>query len=92
MNLLVILFNYLRELVKENINGSTKARKSIRLGRLISDVLFERKLVETMIELNLTKEVDINIRKVFNGRNMKNMSLIFIVTDLLEVEYEYSSL
>lgn len=48
-------------------------------------MLFERKLVETLIELNITKEVDIDVGKVFNGRNMKNMSLTSIVIDPSEV-------
>lgn len=33
----------------------------------------------------MIKEVDIYVRKVFNGRNMKNTSLISIVTNPLEV-------
>lgn len=42
---------------------------------------FKSKLVQTMIDLGLTKEVDIDIGKVFNGKNMKNMSLISLVID-----------
>lgn len=85
MNLPSILFKCLRELVKETRNGSTKAKKWIPMGRLIFGVLFERKLVQTLLELCLTKEVDRNVGKVFNGRNLKNVSLISTVTDPSEV-------
>lgn len=84
MNLPSILFKYLRELVKETRDGSPKPRKWIPLGRLISDVLFERKLVHTLIDVGLTKEVDIDIGKAFNRKNLKNMYLITVVIDTLE--------
>lgn len=81
MNLPFILFKYLKELVKETRDGSPKARKWIPMGRLISYVLFERKLVQTLIDVGLTKEVNIDIRRVFNEKNLKNISLISSVID-----------
>lgn len=44
-------------------------------------MLFESKIVQTLIDICLTKEVDIDIGKTFNGRNLKNMSLINVVID-----------
>lgn len=41
MNIPSIFFKYMRELVKETINGGTKIRKWFPMGRLISDVLAE---------------------------------------------------
>lgn len=85
MNLPPILFKYLRELVKETRDESPKPKKWIPLGRLIPNILFERNLVQTLIEVGLIKEVEFDIRKTINGRNMKNMSLITVVTDPSEI-------
>lgn len=79
MNLPSILFKYLRELVGETRDGSPKPRKWIPLGILIFDILFESKLVQTMMEVGLTKEVEIDVGMTFDGRNLKNMSLITAV-------------
>lgn len=68
MNLPSILFRYLREMVKESRDGTPKPIKWIPLGRLISDILFESKLVQTLIEVGLTKEVEFDIGNTFNGR------------------------
>lgn len=84
MNIPSIMFKYLRELVKETRYGSLKPIKWIPLGRLISNVLFKGRLVQTLIDVGLTKEVDFDIGKTYNGKNMKNMSLKTVVTDLLE--------
>lgn len=54
------------------------------MGNLIFDVLVERKLMETLQNLNMTKEIVVDVRNIFNGRNMKNMSLIFEVIDPIE--------
>lgn len=81
MNLCSILFKYLRKLVKETRDGSPKPIKWIPLGSLIFDILFESKLVQTLIEVGLTKEVEFHIGNTFNGRNLKNISLISFVID-----------
>lgn len=52
------------------------------LGRLFSYILFESKLIQTLMEVDMTKEVEFDIGKNFNGRNLKDMSLIIIVVDL----------
>lgn len=82
------MFKYLRDLVKETRDGSPKARKWIPLGRLISYVLFESKLGQTLIDLGLTKEVDIKIGKAFNGKNLKNVPLIYSITDPSKALYK----
>ena len=80
-----ILFKYLREMVKETRNGTPKLRKWIPLGSSISDILFESKLVHKMMEVGMTKEVDFEIGKNFNGGNLKNMSLITTVVGPLKL-------
>lgn len=81
MNLPYILFKYLGELVRETRDGSPNPKKWIPLGRLISDIIFESKLVHTLIEVSLTKEVEADMGKTFNRRNLKNMSLITTISD-----------
>lgn len=87
MNLPSILFKYLREMVKQTINGSPKLRKWIPLGRLISDILFESKFVQALMGVGMTKEVKFEIGKKFNGRNMKNIFLITTVAYPSEILY-----
>lgn len=67
MNLPFILFKYLRDMVKETRNGSPKLRKWIPLGSLIFYILFEIKLVQTLMGVWMTKEVEFEIGKNFNG-------------------------
>lgn len=84
MNFPSILFKYLREMIKEIRNGSNKIRNWIPLGRLISDILFESKLVHKLIETSMIKEVNLGIRKNFKGHNLKNMFFISSVVNPLE--------
>ena len=63
MNLPLILFKYLREMVKETRDGTSKPRKWIPLGRLISDVLFESKLVQTLIDIGLKNKLILTLGK-----------------------------
>lgn len=51
------------------------------MGRLIFEILFESKLIQTLMEVRMTKEVEFEIGINFNGRNLKNMSLITTVVD-----------
>lgn len=81
MNLPSILFKYLRELARETRDGSRKNRKWIPLGRLLFYILFDSKLVQTLMEVGITKEVEFDVAKTFSGRNLKNMSLINVVID-----------
>lgn len=58
MNITYILFKYLRELVKETRNETPKPIKWIPLGRLISDILFESKMVKTLIYVGLKRKMN----------------------------------
>lgn len=55
MDLCSVLFKYMRDMVKDTIDGSPKLRKWIHMGRLISYMPFERKLIQVLMEANLTK-------------------------------------
>lgn len=46
------------------------------MGRLISDVLIESRLVDHLISLNLMEDVTVDVGKPLNKRNLKSMSLI----------------
>lgn len=79
MNLPYILTKYLRKPVRETRDSSSNPIKWIPMGRLISDIISESKLVQKLMEVGLTKEVEFYVRKTFSGRNLKNMSLIIVV-------------
>lgn len=85
MNLPLTLFKYLSEIVKETINGGANMRDWIHMGRLISDILFERKLVKKLIDTGMTKEFDFVIGKHFSGHTLKNMSIIKTVVNSPEL-------
>lgn len=63
LNLLVLLFKYLRDSVRDTRNHM-KPRNYIPLGRLISDVLIESGLVDHLISYNLM-ECDCRCWKTF---------------------------
>lgn len=50
MNFPSILFKYHRDMFKETRSGYSKMRTWIPMGRLISDILFESKLVQKLME------------------------------------------
>lgn len=56
LNIPAIMFNYLVEILKETRDIGSKHRKWIPMGRLIYEILMERRLMES---LNLPKELDI---------------------------------
>ncbi|KAI5420907.1 hypothetical protein KIW84_044663 [Lathyrus oleraceus] len=72
-------------MVKETRNGSNKMRDWIRICRLISDILFESKLLQKLMDIGMTKEVDFVNRKNFSGHTLKNMSLIINVINPSEL-------
>lgn len=77
-------------MVKEISNRDVNMRNWIPLDRLISDILFESKLVQKLMDAGMTKEVDFIIGRNFNGHNLKNMSLITSVvypSELLDMTY-----
>lgn len=55
INLPSIIFKYMRKLVKNTRDNDAKIKKLIHMGGLISGVLIESKLVETLQNLDLTK-------------------------------------
>lgn len=55
VNLHSLLFQYLRDMVKGTGDRSNKKRNWIPLGRLISDMLMESKLIDSLIETQVMK-------------------------------------
>lgn len=53
-----------------------KSRNYILLGRLIYDILIESGLVDHLIFLNLMEDINVDMGKPLNGRNLKSMGLI----------------
>lgn len=92
MNLYALLFQYLREMVKETRDGSKKMRNWIPLGRLILDILMESKLIDSLTKAKITKGMEPRVRKMFNAISLKNMGIISEVASFLtEIPKEYIS-
>lgn len=68
-------------MVKETRDGSKNMRNWIPLRRLISDNLMESKLIDSLTEAQITKELEPWVGRMFNARRLKNMSLISEVTN-----------
>lgn len=54
----------MREMVNETRNEFPKIRKWIPKGKLISDILFESKLVQKLMEAGMTKKVEFKIGRI----------------------------
>ena len=76
MNLPSLLFQYLRDTVMETRDGSKKKRFWIPLGRMISNILMESKLINSLRKAQITKELEPQVRKMFNAISLKNMTII----------------
>lgn len=58
VNLSSLFFQYLRYMVKETRDGRKKKRNSIPHGRLITYILMDSKLINSLIEAQITKELE----------------------------------
>lgn len=67
-------------MVKEIRDGSKKKRNWIPLGRLISDILMESKLIDSLTEARITKKMEPKVGRMFNAKSLKNMGLISELT------------
>ncbi|KAI5419977.1 hypothetical protein KIW84_043955 [Lathyrus oleraceus] len=93
VNFLSLLFQYLGDIVKEPRDGSKKKRNWIPLRRLISDILMESKLIDSLTGAQKTKELISQVGKVFNSRSLKNMGIIYeLKRNLAEVSKEVISI
>lgn len=76
VDLLTLLFQYLRDRMKETREGSRKMKIWIPLGMMISDILMERKLIDSLTEDQITKELKPRVGKMFNVKGLKNLGII----------------
>lgn len=76
VNLHALIFQCLRDIMKETINGSKKMRNWIPLGRPISNILMESKLIDSLTEAQFIKELEPQVRNVFNAKSMKSVGII----------------
>lgn len=89
LNLYVLLLQYLRDSVRD-IRNHMKPINHIPLGRLISDVLSERGLVDHLISHNLMQNVTVDVGKPLNVRNMKSIGVTrrVLATPTLDTSWE----
>lgn len=77
-----ILFKFMRDSIRESrTGGSSNKRKSkfIPNGRIISDLLVENGLVDDLIVGGLTDELVKDVGKIFWGKNLNIIGLIYKV-------------
>lgn len=55
-------------------------RNWIPLGRLISDILMESKLIDSLTEAQITKGLEPRVGKMFNVGSLKKMGIISELT------------
>ena len=66
-----LIFQYIRDMVKETRDGSKKKRNWIPLGNLISDILVESKLIDSLTEAQITKELETQVGRMSDVRSIK---------------------
>ena len=71
-----MLFNHLRTSVKETREEERTKRDWIPLGRLISDILTENKLIEHLTEAQEISTLEATVGKPLNAKNLKKMKII----------------
>lgn len=77
LELLEIMFKFLRDSIRETRTGSTsKKGRFIPNGRLISDILVKNSLVDDLLGSGLTGELVKEVGKTFWEKNLKRMGLI----------------
>lgn len=76
VNLPTLLFQNLRNTMRDTINGSKRTKSYIPLGRLISDILMESKLVDSLTDYQFTEDMKPTSGKCFNGNGLKNIKII----------------
>ena len=76
MNLAHLLFNHLRTSVKETREEERIKRDWIPLGRLISDILTENKLIDHLTEAQEISSLEATAGKPLNAKNLKKMKII----------------
>ena len=71
-----MLFNHLRTSVKETREEECTKRDWIPLGRLISDILIENKLIDHLTEAQEISTLEATVGKQLNAKNLKKMKII----------------
>ena len=76
INLPHLLFYHLRTSVKETREDERTKRDWIPLGRLISDILIENRLIEHLTEAQEISTLEAIAGKPLNAKNLKKMKII----------------
>lgn len=79
VNLPALLFQHLKDSVKETRDGSRNMKSYISLGRMISNILMDRKLIDSLTNDPFSKCMQPLAGKMFNTKGLKNMGVIIDV-------------
>lgn len=90
MNLLALLFQYLRGVVKETREGSKKTRSWIPLGMLVFDIMMHIKLIDSLTEYQITRGIEPQVQIMCYAKTLKNMGIITeLISEPAEIPKEY---
>lgn len=76
MNLPTILFQHLRDIVRDTRHGSKRTKIYIPMGRMISYVLMESQLIESLTYDQFCKGMEPLTGRMLNAKVLKNMRII----------------
>lgn len=89
VNLPALLFQHLRDSVKVHKDGRKMTKIYISLGRLISYILVERKLIDSLTDDQFSKGMQHMPGRMFNAKGLKNMGIITdVITPPAEIPKE----
>lgn len=89
MNLHTLIFQNLRDSVKETEDGSRNMRSYIPLGRLILDIL-KSQLIDSLTSDQFSKGMKPLASRMLNSKGLKNTGIITDVTTLpTEISKEF---
>lgn len=76
MNLLALLFQHLRDTVRDTRDGSKRTKSYILMGRLILDNLMEVQLIDSLTDDQFSKGMQPPTSRMLNAKALKNIGII----------------
>lgn len=86
MNLPTLLFENLRDIVRDIRDGSKRTKSYIPLGRLISNILMENQLIDSLTDDQFIEGMKLMAGKLLNTKGLKKMGIITdVIIPLIEM-------
>lgn len=75
VNLYALLFQHLRDTVRETRDGRKRTKSYIPMGRLISDILMESQLIDSLTDDQFSRGMQPLAGRMLNAKAMKNIMI-----------------